>query len=141
MLAAKSRGVLATRGDNIVAARRTNPWCAYVTVSVFFMNEWMLQWYGYEPGVEGAVNVADLPGLMVPASNWPAVSDVRVCAVESSFLTVTVEPAFTVAVVNLKLLIVMVFPEAVPPGAGVVPDFLLLLLQAARLSASIATTM
>jgi len=40
---------------------------------------WMLQWKGYVPGAEGAVNDPVFPGWMSPVSNWPAVSEVTVC--------------------------------------------------------------
>src|SRR2546423_15603845 len=95
----------------------------------------MLQWKGYVPGAEGAVNDPVFPGWMSPVSNWPAVSEVTVCVDGPLFSTVTVAPALTEAFVSEKSCAVIVEPP------DVVLDFLLLLLHAARPSATSATTM
>ena len=65
------------------------------------MKVWMLQWNFHVPAA-GAVNVAVFPASIV-TSNPPVLSDVTVCCELLVFFTVTVPPAFTGVVVNVKL--------------------------------------
>src|ERR1700704_5311040 len=87
----------------------------------------MLQWNGYEPAA-GATKVAVLPGSIVTL-NPPALSAVTVCRTPASFFTVTVDPAFTGVVWNVKFESIVIC--AVPESDGDV-ELLLLLPQAAR---------
>ena len=85
---------------------------SYLTIRTPCMLPWYVQWKGYVPGAEGAVNVADAPGPTF-ASKAPALSPVTVWPWASAFITVTVAPGATEAgVVYLKSLIVMVAAAA-----------------------------
>jgi len=111
------------------------------------MKVWMLQWNFHVPAT-GAVNVAVFPASIV-TSNPPVLSDVTVCWELLVFFTVTVPPAFTGVVVNLKLESIVICPvsEAAVDAPGVVlPDatgvaVLLLLPHAARPAASAVMAM
>src|SRR4051794_13091505 len=85
----------------------------------------MLQWKSYEPAA-GAVNVADFPASIVMSKLLPSF-DVTVWVVVSLLVTVTVLPAFTGVVVNLKFAIVM---PVVPPVSDFAAPLLPLLLHA-----------
>ena len=96
----------------------------------------MLQWNLYVPAA-GAVNVAVFPPSIVtlnPPPSWETV-----CVTEASFLTVTVDPAFTGVVWKVKLESIVIWAAPELEAAGVV--LLLLLPQAATPKASAARAM
>lgn len=58
------------RGDRYAAT--TGPTPTYPeTLSTPRMKVWMEQWKSYEPGVEGATNISEVPGMMGPVLKCP----------------------------------------------------------------------
>ena len=77
------------------------------------MSGWIVQPKGYRPGWVGAVKVFDppLPGMSPVSNLWDALS-VRVCVTESSFVTVTFCPGFTVIVPEYANPLIVMPPPA-----------------------------
>ena len=77
------------------------------------MSGWIVQPNGYRPGWVGAVKVfvPPLPG-MSPVSNLWVTLSVRVCVTESSFVTVTFCPGFTVIVPEYANPLIVMPPAA-----------------------------
>lgn len=99
--------------------------CQPVTVRLPFICEWKSQVSLYWPGLLGAVKES----WPFPATCWSmsVPETVTVCAAASLFVTLTVVPAFTVRLENLKPEIESALPPVAPeadPGFGEVapPD-------------------
>src|SRR5690625_5235537 len=89
------RELCAATGRTVAAHRWAGLAAAHCTTRVATICGWGVQWKAYAPGSSGAVNVTVLPGATA-TSNSPS-SEVTVCPTWSSFVTVTWDPAGTLA--------------------------------------------